>query len=396
MSGREISSYLLTLLIIVCIFCLSCEKPPTQSKTQSAGNAYDLVKLLHNADLKTQLDKFPELLNYEEYRSPKSAKQLLFMEILTMIKTSLVESIFMMIRGEREEALQLLASNYYLECLLSRDRLTSSWLCGIAFGSITLKGIEIYALNCCETSEDFEHLLKILEKLESGMEKPGFWRSINTVKDLTYSFLLIKDVKIIKLMYNQVQAKIHLIQMAAAAKCRFIESGNFPQCEEDFAPFFANGLPIDPFSSKPLKFITDSDSIICYSIGPDEIDDKAKILYKAENFGVYPGDIIIKVTREREFPFPRDGMIALSPEEFRKQFPNGLPHDPFTGYIKAPLGITNSSPVYVYSCGPDTDQEDIEAIGDSYIPSVHYDPTNGTHSSGDLFMIVPGQESEIK
>ena len=69
--------------------------------------------------------------------------------------------------------------------------------------------------------------------------------------------------------------------------------------------------------------------------------------------------------------------------------PNGLPVDPFADSRGRPLGVSNTTPVYIYSYGPDTDESQARQAGDRYIPEVLYDPTNGTISHGDLFIAIP-------
>jgi hypothetical protein len=96
------------------------------------------------------------------------------------------------------------------------------------------------------------------------------------------------------------------------------------------------------------------------------------------------GDIIIRLPKEREFPFPPGGVKAASREDVLRLFPNGLPEDNFADFPRG-LGISDTSPVRIYSFGPDTDESD--GIQDR--PEVYYDPTNGIVSEGDLFITLP-------
>ncbi len=80
---------------------------------------------------------------------------------------------------------------------------------------------------------------------------------------------------------------------------------------------------------------------------------KAAIAYDPSNGSVSSGDMFIKVSRERRYPFPREGVSADSAEELLKQFPEGLPPDPFAVPRGKTLGISNTTPVYIYSEGPD-------------------------------------------
>jgi len=189
--------------------------------------------------------------------------------------------------------------------------------------------------------------------------------------------------------YRRADAEFQLLRMATAAKYRFVTQQAFPQNAEEFAPLLPDGPPQDPFTTAPLRFFSDPSLFTCYSIGPDNQDDRATVLYDPTNGTTSGGDIIVEVPRQREYPFPRDGVRAASADELRRQFPNGLPADPFADTRGRPLGISNTIPVYVYSYGPDTNEQQAIQPGDRYVPEVHYDPTNGTISAGDLFIAIP-------
>lgn len=69
------------------------------------------------------------------------------------------------------------------------------------------------------------------------------------------------------------------------------ENGNFPESLDDLVPDILNQKPIDPFNSLPLIYERIDDGYLIYSIGPDLIDDSAKIEWKK---GKEKGDIVYR------------------------------------------------------------------------------------------------------
>ncbi len=349
-------------------------------------NAYDFVAkvLSPETDLTTRLAWFPEILGWEQYIRPESSLILTpivnFLELQISAKVFRVEAVFMMLQGKREEALKLLAATYHLGKLSNQSDTVIDRLIGGALRAIATRGLEIYALNCCETPDDFEYLWEICEELcAKGQER-----------ELVESSTLVPEEVVEQ--YNArervVDANFMLVRMAVAAKRRFVAEQEFPRSADEFAPLLPAGPPQDPFTTAPLRFFSQPNVFKCYSIGPDEQDDRASVSYDPTNGTVSRGDIMVEIPREREYPFPRDGVKAASADQLRKQFPNGLPNDPFT-YPPRGLGVTNTTPVYVYSVGPDRFEK--EALGDEegYVATDLYDPTNGTVSRGDLFIAIP-------
>jgi len=383
-SKKIIFLFFSIILIGLTFYISSCKKQTPSTKINPQDNAYYFIQNLLTFDLETQLKMFPDILNYNYFIPPKKSLVGNYLKLLIMTRVLGVESIFLMIEGKKEKSLELIVSNYHLGTLLMQSNIIDQ-LIGIAFNDIAAKNLEIYALNCCEAQEDFLLLWKAMEELNAQVRKPHIWEWYYLRNPIPY----FGNAKEVNTRYKISMAKFQLVRLATAVKYYLVENGKFPQESKDFVLLSSEKTPEDPFISKPLKFISHPDSMTCYSVGPDKADDFAQISYDSTNGTVSNGDIIVKIPKEYEFPFPRDGVKASTADEFRKLFPNGLPDDPFANYRNVPLSITNSTPVYVYSYGPDTDQKRIKQIGDSYIPTVHYDPTNGTTSYGDLFIIIP-------
>jgi len=349
----------------------------------SRCNAYDFVAehFAPEADLASRLAHFPAVLEYDEFVWPlsgyaKNASPSYF-EMLTGLKVFLAESYFMMMQGRTAQAGQLIAASYRLGQLLSCSGGEMNRLIGASFRGLAAQGLVVLVLDVSNTASDIEQLWPVLELLDECE------RTIS-LEEVKYIQPAVRD--------GATSARCQCILMAAAARHRLLSEGEFPQSADEFAPLLPEGSPKDPFGSQRMKFFSREDSFSCYSVGPDEQDDRAEVAYDPTNGTLSGGDIVLEVPRQRRYPFPQDGVRATSFEDFRRQFPNGLPLDPF-GPARAPdmersLQISNTTPVYVYSRGPDLDIDTGDLL-ERFVPETRYDPTNGMISSGDLFVEIP-------
>ena len=316
-------------------------------------------------------------------------------------------------------------------------------LIGVALRAIAAHGLSLYALNACETGEDLEEFHTMIERLRCV---PKLEREERIYAD-GFPVLLSQLEMSGKSSPNYLEAetrqhvsdmKFSLLRMEAAVKYHLFTTGEFPKKGEDFSPFLSEGLPEDVFTqSKPMSYKSlSNDEFAVYSVGPDNTDDRASFYYDPTNGTVSPGDILTRIPREREFPFPREGVRAKNAHELLEQFPNGLPADSFADTRGRPFSIiesTETSPVLIFSFGPDTNEFDFtpytgsstEKEEDKFEPvstppplpdasegrllqwvmrrtekdppppgywklvTCPYDPTNGTVSQGDLYIEIP-------
>jgi hypothetical protein len=152
-----------------------------------------------------------------------------------------------------------------------------------------------------------------------------------------------------------------------------------------------------------------------YSFGPDRLDQRAQVEYDPTNGTISIGDISKVVRARPQYPFSSGGLHARTPSDVFARFSEGLPVDIFANSRGRGLGVSSTTPVRIYSFGPDTNQEDLthcENAGQQaalptvylysapaitgcygqpprYIPNLPYDPTNGTVSPGDLYIDLP-------
>ncbi|MBM3333267.1 hypothetical protein FJY63_01255 [Candidatus Sumerlaeota bacterium] len=389
----------IAVVVVVSVFLISRPSPtiPSVPPEKNAYLVWGRIMQPEN-DLQTRMRMFPGILKCEAYISPPylTVQQGVtsFTEIQVMTKAFRTEAVFRMIEGKRPESLDLLAATYHMGQMLSSCPRLVERLIGTALKSASLPGIEIYALNACESKSEFEQVREVLERLGK--------HNLSLTEDELYHLepapllarLLTRgrreNYRMVKMVMDVSDSHFELLRMATAAKYRFVAHGQFPKTVEEFAPLLAQGLPNDPFTKKPLNFISTSNSLLCYSVGPDQIDDHASIQYDPTNGTMSTGDICLEVPRKREFPFPRGGLHSANLAEFRRAFPNDLPFDPFASTRGKPLGTTATvaGGIYIYSYGPDLDERKIPPYGTSHTLQVQYDPTNGIISEGDLFIRI--------
>lgn len=352
---------------------------------------------------------------------------------------------FSLFQGQFGESLDLLCSVYRVgQSLNSHGTLIDRFI-GMSVRLISCNGLEIFILNSCESPEDFQKVWKVLEKLNATPYQgkgtnlfEGEYPLLLTMMKMSISgYFSVSDYEEMIIRSLVPNMKFQLLRMATAAKSRLVTIGDFPRSEKEFGPLLPDGPPPDEFAEgKSLLFMRPSDDeFIVYSVGPDKKDDKARFAYDPTNGFISTGDIFIKIPREREYPFPKDGVKAKNAYELLGQFPNGLPVDNFADTKGRPFSIiesTENHPVVIFSFGPDTDEAVFRPYvkgspgGDeeSFVPvptpapppnafygrslqwvmrrsdkippppgywtlEPMYDPTNGTVSPGDLFLEIP-------
>jgi hypothetical protein len=312
-----------------------------------------------------------------------------------------------------------------------------------------------YALNACETPEEYQQCWAMLERLRltpgqadashlfDGENSPLF-------NQMTGEGMFSANHQEVFTRQKTSDTKFQLLRAATAARYHQMTKGAWPRSAAEFAPLLDQGLPKDVFVTTTtlspgavqdaLRFTRLADGFAVYSVGPDERDNGATLDYDPTNGTLSAGDLAIRIPKERKYPFPRGGVHAANAQELLKQFPDGLPADPFADVKGRPLGMidaTMTQPLVIFSFGPDCDEaqaypggaipkvngsptgqpprgRDLQAVFD-YGPSPRpeglgtggpatptmsasgryqralqpfYDPTNGTTSKGDLYMEV--------
>lgn len=373
-------------------------RPPAPQLLPEA-NAYAFVEAFGNAfSLDERHERLHEIRDYSYYAFPggeqtMSNQQLAaafvpkFINIQNSFKVLRVETTLLLFQGKRDEALEMLADSIYLAHLIANSNTMIGRMIGVAAVAISSSGMELYALNACETAEDCEGLWKVLEELQRAIPPDYYGEKFKPERAPFTSRPNFKEAEARQLT---AETRFQLVRTAAAAWRNYLKDGKFPTTPKDFAPLLPGGPPSDPFGKAPLRFREDAakKEFLCYSIGPDLRDNGGATNYDPSNGTFSSGDIVTRVPRQRQYPFPRQGVHAATARELLAQFPNGLPLDPFADTKGRGLNVSNTQPVMIYSFGPDCNQAQADAAGAAYSVQPQYDPANGTTSTGDIFIQI--------
>lgn len=363
----------------------------SHEKSALGTNAFDWLKA-NESNLMSR-NTFLEIKRFSDFLHPIS-QVLYYMPIprlfssQTASKVYRVEATFLMIEGRREEALDLMDASYHLGLIMGWSNELIGTLVGTAMRGIVNDPLNTFALNCCESEEEIQRLWTTLELMN---EKIGD-RDVREIESLLIGgleALPISSQPQILTRLRVADAEFQLTRTAVAAKHRLLKKHSFPLTEKEFSPLLPDGLPKDPFGKGVIRFLRQAGDFICYSVGPDEKDDVARVEYDPTNGTLSGGDITLRVPAHRRYPFPRAGVRAKTPDDLRRQFPNGLPKDPFRDRGTSELGVAfHEGSVFVYSNGPNHYDDWQNMRGDPK-QFLLYDPTNGTTSHGDLVLEIP-------
>jgi len=353
-------------------------------------------------------------------------------------------AIFHLFQGQRDESLNLLCSFYRLGQNLSAFGTIIHRRYGFGLRDAVSGDLLFYILNSCETPEELQNCRLMLDRLDKlDREISGEYHFEDEFSRLSFFMkpgkesLMQRLVSYYKSLRMVSDVKLDLLRVAAAARSHYLVTGNFPSSKKDLLPFFPEGFPKDPFlEGCSLSFArTSSGEFLIYSVGPDKKDDKGAVSYDPMSGFEGKGDIVIRIPRLREFPFPGEAVHAPSAYALLEQFPNGLPEDVFSFSPKIPLKIIESNdnhPVVILSFGPKAlisdfapkirdhinhtpstlkpvptppppanasrgrgsqlilrPSEDFPPPPGCWTPEPFYDPTNGIRSNGDLFIELP-------
>lgn len=315
--------------------------------------------------------------------------------------------LLMLLQGKTGEAMTLAVSIHREGALLKQSPHSLDKVIGIRVCHIADRVLLECALNACLTESDFTRLCDLFEnqmnlreflKLE---EYGAFPKEIMEAhKGSTQAELPTR--------FNVEWMEFQLARMAAAARHYQLRHGELPKNAADFS-IWPRGLADDAFTTGgKLRLISSKDELAIYSVGPDRTHEKADTLYDPTNGAISGGDIVVRIPRERERTYSEAGLRASTVADVERQFPRGLVTDYYSTTKGKPLSISPTKPVYIYSFGPDMDEpgnqekpglldsdEEIEnknhvpMNGQDGFPEVMYDPTNGTFSSGDIWIQLP-------
>lgn len=134
-----------------------------------------------------------------------------------------------------------------------------------------------------------ELMSDLTTKSYHGFTKMDWWKKVpkdqvNDIAQLNVS--RIYTIQMIDL------SLIRLAQIDSAIQIYHLEKNQWPKLINDLKPDYLAEVPLDPFINKPFKLVKDETGMYAYSVGPDFIDDKAKITYDPTNGTTSLGDIV--------------------------------------------------------------------------------------------------------
>jgi hypothetical protein len=357
-----------------------------------------------------------------------------FLEAQVKAKTSGVYIWFALLHGDFDTAQRLAIGRLRMAQFIQEfDSILITKLIAVAIRSIAAADLIRFAVSAPMTIEQCDAFGDQLNKASSAVPKADdvSMRDFEYPVDLPMSERIgIANFLEAGTRYQTAAARIQLARAILASRRALIATGNFPDLSTSgsLAPILPNGLPADPFTftTAPRSLLADitSQTMKIYSIGPDTRDDHGAPEYDPTNGTVSIGDITAELPRTPKYPFPKEGVHLDTTEALQALFPIGLPPDTYAD-TRGPLSIAQTTgSVVVFSYGPDTNES--EATGRSrsvpkggimgaplptltgrspapfpgtplyddspYIPTIQYDPTNGTVSKGDLITTLTKSE----
>lgn len=350
---------------------------------------------------------FPSITQFDHLRVPfeelntRHGPQHTFLGAQVLAKVMRVEVNFLLLQGKRDQALDILHASAHHGWLTRTVGMEVSNLIGIALQNIALLGLENYVLNGCETEAEFESVARVLSDIRPQLESMDFRDPFNQEPpdDPTGVESLKERLLDMHIREATHRTRLELLRLAVAARWHLAARGRFPETEAELTEFLNDAMPADPNGDGSIKFKTGADEFVIYGIGPDLIDDGGRDDQVPYYGNLINGDIVVRVPRERKYPFPSSPLVANSKADVLAVFPNGLPADTFAFTRNLPLQITDSVPVYIYSYGPDVDENQTTItpgpLGPGLHPEPQYDPRAGETSDGDLWYRVPTSEEDL-
>ncbi|MGI8907823.1 MAG: hypothetical protein ACR2IE_15185 [Candidatus Sumerlaeaceae bacterium] len=369
---------------------------------QEGKNAYGdlLAALAPDSDLQETVKAIERIKNAKALSTPggvtyPSTQVINFLVAQVRVKVLGVSLWFRLLAGDVDGGMSIAVGRMRIGQVVEEfDIWIITRLIGIAIRSMAAADLIRFAGNAPLTLEQCDRLCSDLDRLntyELPAELVNFYE-LGWPGELPAAARLSRaNLMEVRTRYNMASTRFRLARTIAAARRMLIASGELPDMGKpgSLAPLLPSGLPTDVFSptTSPLKAINhvSSQTLVVYSVGPDQTDDRAAWEYDATNGTVSTGDITAELRRVPKYPFAAGGTRAGTSATLVAQFPEGLPPDPFADTRGRGLSIVETTgSVLVYSYGPDTDQREVEDFKGAYVPAVSYDPTNGTVSKGDL------------
>lgn len=328
-----------------------------------------------------------------------------YLPVQNKARLAATQSMLFLFEGGREESLELLAGLYQFgQTMNAANAALIQKLIGLAIRLIANTGLDSQLTNACDTLSEAKELIDALERLGAiwGPQREEDWSGMEGPFPTQFFKEVVNNGFDFRQAFSRQQAtdsRFNVTRTAAAAKHYLLATGAVPNTTAELASYFERGFPLDLFTGRPIRIsATDEQNLVVYSYGPDKADDRGRFSYSPTNGAVSTGDILLRVPKDPEFPFPREGVRASSAEDLLAQFENGLPEGvwqanrgkyPLFGVVQS----TSTTPVYIYSLGPEGKGPDRPDSGivtyDAFREFPTYSPTNGIKSPGLMSIPIP-------
>ncbi|MCB9782988.1 MAG: hypothetical protein H6751_08505 [Candidatus Omnitrophica bacterium] len=389
----------------------------------------------HTAITETEPLVFPSLQHFAEIRTTP-----MFLDFQVNARVAKTQASLNLFDGKAMDSFEILAGLFNQGRIMNANGTLIQRLIGIAIQLIAADGLELCLLNAIQTEEEMTHCLQILNQLEdlAGKETgetlfEGEWPPPLSFMDWTAGIGSPNDLEV-EVRHHVGETYLDLLRGIAAARLHVMRTGECPSSMEELTQDFGGRPPKDRFGGDDLSISqSEGGDWTLYSYGPDEIDNQGSFDYSPTNGSKSSGDILMRVSPNREYPFPTGPVRAKNATEVLEQFPNGLPNDLFAITVSRQIrnlkyGIyepTGFHPQRIFSRGPDGiephsyqsivyyEMPGMNPVGPDdpglptrqpvyypptqpdgapilYDPLVPYEPTNGTKSVGELFVKIKG------
>jgi hypothetical protein len=202
--------------------------------------------------------------------------------------------------GRTNDAVRAYADVIEFGDRLARGGLIIDDLIGITVKVIGREKLERLAPNI--GAADRIELLKRLATIEARSENAGavldrdrMWsrREFGLLRRMWMRLMLFKSLHQAeehhRKRHDRSSTELRLLEAHLAVLAFHAEHHALPAKLSDLVPGKLHAVPLDPFSGKPIRYVTRTNSFLLYSVGPDGIDDRGKPLTRSS---MEKGDLI--------------------------------------------------------------------------------------------------------
>jgi len=278
-----------------------------QHDLPEAQDAAVLFRQLVASDdvLDAKLARLPELLNLSEYGAIPYWPRIWDCQVFARSVRSATASPLLEAGNDRD--LLRLRALCHIGRLMERNGTKAERLVGRGVEMIGLGGIEELVLHESRTSASLRQIASHLDLFVEDEDRasverwafqdsPALALAIGSERSMDE---MAPQVKLEETYSRQASAFFRLIGAATAAREFQMATGDLPASMDDLKTLLGERTVSDPFGSGPLGMARDREAVRFYSIGPNQSDERADLLYDGTNGTTSAGDIWIEIPAPR-------------------------------------------------------------------------------------------------